>query len=944
MLGTVISVIVTAIVVVAIAYIISIWIYKRSPSNMAFIRTGFLGTKVCLGRGAIVLPVFHEVSWVSLETIKLIVGRTNDQAVLTADNIRVDVTAELYTHVGHTEGDILTSSRSLGEKTFDAEGVRNLLEAKVVSQIRSDAATKTLKELHENRDAFARSIKEKVIESFQANGLALEEVTIVSLEQSGKEYFKTDNVFDAEGLKVITEITSNARRKVHETEKRTDVAIRQKDLDTQLEMLEIEKNEAFARANQDREVSNEQALQLSEKQKYVLNQRRAVEEREIDNEKELERLRTEREVAVTEEAQKRESSEIRKSLAIEQEQRDREIALIAKAREEELANIARNLELEKAEKDRHIELIGKARDEELAEIERALARERAEKEREIDLSAKERERRQAEIARQTEVLRAEEEARDERHKAGEEATVAVRRRSLDTRLAVLQVEKDEEYAKLLQDQEISNERARILSEKQRFIIDKRWEVEHEEIAKEQALEQARIQKDAAVIEEAKVREAADIRRALAREQEERDREIALLAKAEEVDRATTQRNRRREENDRDRQVAIIAKDEEVRRAEVRQALAVEIAEREREIALINKESERELADIQRYLAREQEERDREIALAGKLGELEAAEVRRLETTAEREKAEHGAESVRIVADAERDKELERIKAEREATARRIDEENKAEITRMHMLTQSEARKLSAEQEAEATLTRAKANSEAQKITAEGIEREAGAEGRAEMEIEALRAQNVQRRLEAEAAGIESKADALKQYDEAAAFLELAQLHIAAERDIHIDQAKAMGNALSQAQIRMYGGGGSGGDGTVDTIRGMFTSGFALGEVLEGVAQSLPEGLRRRFSENGIRGLFGRPHREGELRDSVAALATLVRSRMRARKDREIPFAEAIAKLDEAAGEDAASRRGVALLRDFNEDGVFDEVPFQQVWALLQAAARNGGAS
>ena len=546
------------------------------------------------------------------------------------------------------------------------------------------------------------------------------------------------------------------------------------------------------------------------------------------------------------------------------------------------------------------------------------------------------------ISRTTGVLRSEEEARDERHKAAEDTTIAVRRRSLDTKLAVLQVEKDEEYAKLLQDQEISNERARILSEKQRFIIDKRWEVEQEEITKEQALEQAKIQKDAAVIEEAKLKEAADIRRALAREQEERDRDIALLGKAEELDSANSQRNRKQDANDRNRQVGIIAIEEEVRRAEVRQALAIELEEREREIALINKESERELADIGRYLAREKEERDREITLAGKLRELEAAEIKRLETTAEREQAEHGAESVRIVADAEREKEIHRITAEREATARRIDEENKAEITRMHMLTQSEARKLAAEQEAEATLTRAKATSEAQKITADGIEREAGATGRAEMEIETLRTQNVQRRLEAEAAGIESKADALKQYNESAAFLELAQLHISAERDIHIDQAKAMGSALSQAQIRMYGGGGAGGDGTVDTIRGMFTSGFALGEVLEGVAQSLPEGLRSRFSENGIRGLFGKPQGASELRQSVDSLTALVRGSMRTRKDRDIPFVEAVAKLEEAASDDASAGRVVSVLRDMNENGMFDEVKFEQVWALLQAATKNGG--
>ena len=82
----------------------------------------------------------------------------------------------------------------------------------------------------------------------------LEEVTIVALEQSTKEYFRSDNVFDAEGLKVITEITSEARRKVHTTEKQTTVAIRNKDLTTQLELLEIERQEAVARASQDKEI------------------------------------------------------------------------------------------------------------------------------------------------------------------------------------------------------------------------------------------------------------------------------------------------------------------------------------------------------------------------------------------------------------------------------------------------------------------------------------------------------------------------------------------------------------------------------------------------------------------------------------------------------------------------------------------------------------------
>ena len=1015
-----ITLIFLVIVLIAILYIISIWVYKRAPANMGFIRTGYLGTKVCLGRGAMVLPVFHEVTWVSLETLKLIVSRSRDQAVLTSDKIRIDVVAELYAHVGRSEEDLLAAARSLGERTFDTEKVRNLLEAKIVSAVRSYAATKTLSELHENRDAFAKAVQNSVVESFHANGLTLEEVTIVTLEQSGKEFFDKDNVFDAEGLKVITAITSDARRQVHNTEKRTTVSIRQRELDTQLELLEIEKQEAFARANQDREVANEQAQQIGNKQIYVLDQRMAVEQKEIDNEQALERMRAERDVNATEESRRREAAEIQKTLQLEKARRDREIELVAKTEEEQLANIQRKLAEERAERDRRIALVDKAKEEELVEIARELAREQTQKDKEIVLIAKEQARQVADIDRTTVVMGREEAARDERHMSSEATALSVRRRSLETRLAMLDIDKDEAFAQTQQEREVANERARVLSEQQRFILEQRWQVEEEEIAKAQALESAQIRKDIAIIEEARKREAAEIQRGLARETEERNRDIALVAKAGELEQAEVQRRlaveveertrevaltgkdeeverarvkkalaveveererevaltgkdeeverarvkkalaveveeREREValtgkdeeverarvkkalavgvEEREREVALTGKDEEVERARVKKALAVEVEERERDIALIAKEQERERADIQRFLAREQEERDRQIALAAKTRELEQAETHRLEMTARREQAEHDAESVRRVADATRQKEIDRIRAEKDADTRRIDEENKAQITRMHLLTQAESRSLAAEREAEATLTRARATSGAQQIAAEGIEREAGAVGRAEMHIETLRVENVQRRFEAEAVGIEAKADALKKYNESATFLELAKLHIEAERDIHIDQAKAMGTALTGAHIRMYGGDGS----TVDNIRQLFTSGFGIGEALEGVAQSLPEGLRDRLARDGIRGIFRRPD-DGPLSGHVGHIQTLVDAHLGDALD--TPFAAALERLNEAAGGDEQASRALAMLGSVNESGAFDDVPFATAWSLLQSLAKS----
>jgi len=86
----------------------------------------------------------------------------------------------------------------------------------------------------------------------------------------------------------------------------------------------------------------------------------------------------------------------------------------------------------------------------------------------------------------------------------------------------------------------------------------------------------------------------------------------------------------------------------------------------------------------------------------------------------------------------------------------------------------------------------------------------------------------------------------------------------------------MGSALSGAQIRMYGGG----DGTMDTIRGLFTQGVGIGEVLEGLAQSLPEGLRQRFNANGIRGLLGRPYDGSSLKQTYEHLNALVQEHLK----------------------------------------------------------------
>ena len=51
------------------------WLYVKVPANMAFIRTGLGGWKTVTDAGAFVLPMVHNIQWLSLETFKIEVLR-----------------------------------------------------------------------------------------------------------------------------------------------------------------------------------------------------------------------------------------------------------------------------------------------------------------------------------------------------------------------------------------------------------------------------------------------------------------------------------------------------------------------------------------------------------------------------------------------------------------------------------------------------------------------------------------------------------------------------------------------------------------------------------------------------------------------------------------------------------------------------------------------------
>ena len=107
------------------------------------------------------------------------------------------------------------------------------MEGRFAAALRTGAAQMTLEELHERRQDYAEAVKAAAREGLAQNGLELESVAIVDLDQTGLEFFDSSNAFDAEGLTQLTEAIEARRRMRNEIEQRTQIEIRTQNLDAQ---------------------------------------------------------------------------------------------------------------------------------------------------------------------------------------------------------------------------------------------------------------------------------------------------------------------------------------------------------------------------------------------------------------------------------------------------------------------------------------------------------------------------------------------------------------------------------------------------------------------------------------------------------------------------------------------------------------------------------------
>ncbi len=323
------------VAIVVIAYIFYLY-YRRSTKETAFVRTGLGGQKVVINGGAFVIPLFHDVTPVYMRTHRLVVQCVRDRAVISKDRMRVDVSAEFYVRVVPTKDGVSAAAQTLGRRSMETEGLRELVEGRFVDILRSVAAEMTMEQLHEQRSEYAHRVRESVVEPLGKSGLEAEAVSLTSLDQTNMEFFNPSNAFDAEGLTRLTEQIEQRKKRRNDIEQDTLIAIRKKNLETERLALEIDRDVQYARLDQERDIGVQEAAQRTELARQRAARELETEQAQISLREGVERSRIAQELAIEQQRIRREVElqrlEVERRTALELAEQNRAIAVAEHAR------------------------------------------------------------------------------------------------------------------------------------------------------------------------------------------------------------------------------------------------------------------------------------------------------------------------------------------------------------------------------------------------------------------------------------------------------------------------------------------------------------------------------------------------------------------------------------------------------------------------------------
>jgi uncharacterized membrane protein YqiK len=279
-------VVIVGIIIITLGFLamISRW-YKKATQGQALVKTGVGGIKVSFN-GIVVIPVLHrlEVMDISLNTITI--DRRGKDGLVCKDNLRADINVAFYVRVNQMVDDVKKVAQSVGcNRASSKEALRLLFDAKFSEALKTVGKKFDFVDLYNQRDEFRKEIIDII--GTDLNGYILDDAAIDFLEQTPLDSLDPNNILDAEGIKKITEITAKELVKANFIQRDKEKTIKQQDVEAREAILVLERQLAESEEKQKREIANVKAREEAETEKVNQEERLKAEKARIATEEEV---------------------------------------------------------------------------------------------------------------------------------------------------------------------------------------------------------------------------------------------------------------------------------------------------------------------------------------------------------------------------------------------------------------------------------------------------------------------------------------------------------------------------------------------------------------------------------------------------------------------------------------------------------------------------------
>lgn len=335
--------IVIAAVVIILVGILALFskFFRKVEQGKVIVRNGIGGPCVSFG-GMLVLPILHRCEIMDISVKRVEINREGKDGLICKDNLRADIRVAFFVRVNQTREDVLKVAQLLGcQKASDPTTLMEFFDAKFSEALKTVGKKFDFVQLYTERETFKNEILQII--GTDLNGYVLDDAAIDYLEQTDIKLLNSTNILDSEGIKKITELTSQQLVLANQIEREKEKTIKKQNVEAREKILELERQNAEAEAKQQREIAIIQARETAEAEKVKQEERYKAE---------MARVKADEEIQVAEQNKERQviiaikSKESTDAVETERVEKKRLLERTDKEKMVELANIAKEREVE----------------------------------------------------------------------------------------------------------------------------------------------------------------------------------------------------------------------------------------------------------------------------------------------------------------------------------------------------------------------------------------------------------------------------------------------------------------------------------------------------------------------------------------------------------------------------------------------------------------------